>query len=82
MNLLSVLLFVQKFNVYHDNMNTYASILLWVVPGFMVLMTVEAVYAHFTNKQTYSFMDTLSSLSSGITNVLKDSLGFVLVILS
>jgi sterol desaturase/sphingolipid hydroxylase (fatty acid hydroxylase superfamily) len=63
-------------------MNTYASILLWVVPGFMVLMTVEALYGHFTNKQTYSFMDTLSSLSSGITNVLKDSLGLVLVILS
>jgi len=82
MNLLSVLLFVQKFNVNHDNMNTYASILLWVVPGFMVLMTIEALYGHFTNKQTYSFMDTLSSLSSGITNVLKDSLGLVLVILS
>ena len=82
MNLVSVLLFVQKFNVNHDNMNTYASILLWVVPGFMVLMTVEALYGHFTNKQTYSFMDTLSSLSSGITNVLKDSLGLVLVILS
>ena len=82
MNLLSVLLFIQKFNVNHDNMNTYASILLWVVPGFMVLMTIEALYGHFTNKQTYSFMDTLSSLSSGITNVLKDSLGLVLVILS
>ena len=82
MNLLSTFLFVQKFNVNHDNMSTYASILLWVVPGFMVLMTIEVIYGHFTNKQTYSFMDTLSSLSSGITNVLKDSLGLVLVILS
>ncbi|RZP08481.1 MAG: sterol desaturase family protein [Flavobacteriales bacterium] len=63
-------------------MSTYASILLWVVPGFMVLMTIEVIYGHLTNKQTYSFMDTLSSLSSGITNVLKDSLGLVLVILS
>ena len=82
MNLLSTFLFVQKFNVNHDNMSTYASILLWVVPGFMVLMTIEVIYGHLTNKQTYSFMDTLSSLSSGITNVLKDSLGLVLVILS
>ena len=82
MNLLSTFLFLQKFNVNHDNMSTYASILLWVVPGFMVLMTVEVIYGHLTNKQTYSFMDTLSSLSSGITNVLKDSLGLVLVILS
>ncbi|MDA9242041.1 sterol desaturase family protein, partial [Flavobacteriaceae bacterium] len=63
-------------------MSTYASILLWVVPGFMVLMIIEVLYGHFTEKQTYSFMDTLSSLSSGITNVLKDSLGLVLVILS
>jgi len=45
-------------------------------------MTIEVIYGHLTNKQTYSFMDTLSSLSSGITNVLKDSLGLVLVILS
>ena len=82
MNLLSTFLFLQKFNVNHENMSTYASILLWVVPGFMVLMTIEVIYGHLTNKQTYSFMDTLSSLSSGITNVLKDSLGLVLVILS
>ena len=71
MNILSTLLFLQKFNVNHDNMSTYASILLWVVPGFMVLMIIEVLYGHFTDKQTYSFMDTLSSLSSGITNVLK-----------
>ena len=82
MNILSTLLFISKFDVNQNNMNTYASILLWVVPGFMVLMTVEVLYGHFTNKQTYSFMDTLSSLSSGVTNVLKDSLGLVLVILS
>ena len=82
MNLLSTFLFLQKFNVNHENMSTYASILLWVVTGFMVLMTIEVIYGHLTNKQTYSFMDTLSSLSSGITNVLKDSLGLVLVILS
>ena len=63
-------------------METYASILLWVLPVFMVMMTFEMLYGHFTNKQTYSFMDTLSSLSSGITNVLKDSLGLVVVILS
>jgi sterol desaturase/sphingolipid hydroxylase (fatty acid hydroxylase superfamily) len=82
MNILSTLLFISKFDVNQNNMNTYASILLWVVPGFMVLMTLEVLYGHFTNKQTYSFMDTLSSLSSGVTNVLKDSLGLVLVILS
>ena len=63
-------------------METYAAILLWVIPGFMVLMTIEILYGHFTNKQTYSFMDTISSLSSGMTNILKDSLGLVLIIVS
>ena len=68
--------------IYLKIMDTYASILLWVIPGFMVMMTFEILYGHFTNKQTYTFMDTLSSLSSGITNILKDSLGLVVVILS
>jgi len=63
-------------------MDTYAAILLWVIPGFWVLMIIEILYGHFTNKQTYSFMDTISSLSSGMTNLLKDSLGLVLIIVS
>ena len=63
-------------------MDTYAAILLWVIPGFMVLMSIEILYGHFTSNQTYSFMDTLSSLSSGMTNILKDSLSLVLIIVS
>ncbi len=63
-------------------MDIYATILLYAIPGFMVLMTIEILYGHFTNKQTYSFMDTISSLSSGMTNILKDSLGLVLIIIS
>ena len=63
-------------------MDTYAAILLWVIPGFMVLMSIEVLYGHFTSNQTYSFMDTLSSLSSGMTNILKDSLSLVLIIVS
>jgi alkylglycerol monooxygenase len=62
-------------------MDTYASLLLWVIPGFMVLMTIEILYGHVIGKQTYSFMDTLSSLSSGMTNTLKNSLGLVLIII-
>ena len=60
----------------------YAEILLLVIPTFMVLILVEILYGHFTKKQTHSFMDTLSSLSSGMTNILKDSLGLVLIIVS
>ena len=60
----------------------YADILLLVVPAFMILILAEILYGHFTKKQTHSFMDTLSSLSSGMTNILKDSLGLVLIIVS
>ena len=60
----------------------YAEILLLVIPAFMILILVEILYGHYTKKQTHSFMDTLSSLSSGMTNILKDSLGLVLIIVS
>ena len=63
-------------------MDTYASILLWAIPIFMIMMAVEILYGHYKKYQTYTFMDTISSLSSGMTNILKDSLGLVLVIIS
>ena len=63
-------------------MDTYASILLWAIPIFMIMMAVEILYGHYKKHQTYTFMDTISSLSSGMTNILKDSLGLVLVIIS
>ena len=63
-------------------METYAQILLIAIPSFLVLVLIEMLYGHLKGLQTYRFMDTLSSLSSGITNILKDSLGLVLVIIS
>ena len=63
-------------------MEVYAKVLLWVVPLFFILIIIEIAYGHFTGKQTHTFMDTLSSLSSGMTNILKDILGLVVVIVS
>ena len=63
-------------------MEMYASILLYVIPGFFVLMTIEIIYDRIYKKNTYNLMDTLSSLSSGITNILKDSLGIIFIIIS
>ena len=63
-------------------MEVYAKVLLWVVPLFLILIIIEIAYGHFTGKQTHTFMDTLSSLSSGMTNILKDILGLVVVIVS
>jgi sterol desaturase/sphingolipid hydroxylase (fatty acid hydroxylase superfamily) len=63
-------------------MEIYAKVLLWVVPFFIIFIVIEIAYGHYTGKQTHTFMDTLSSLSSGMTNILKDILGLVVVIIS
>lgn len=63
-------------------MEIYAKVLLWVVPFFIIFIIVEIAYGHYTGKQTHTFMDTLSSLSSGMTNILKDILGLIVVIIS
>lgn len=63
-------------------MEVYAKVLLWAVPLFLILIIIEIAYGHLTGKQTHTFMDTLSSLSSGMTNILKDILGLVVVIVS
>ena len=63
-------------------MEVYANVLLWVVPMFIILIIIEIIYEHIKKKQTHTFMDTLSSLSSGMTNILKDILGLVVVIIS
>ena len=63
-------------------MEVYANVLLWVVPIFILLILIEIIYGQIKKKQTHSFMDTLSSLSSGMTNILKDTLGLVVVIIS
>lgn len=63
-------------------MNAYANALLYAIPAFVILVLIEMAYGHFIKDQKYRFFDTLSSLSSGVTNVLKDSLGLALVLVS
>ena len=63
-------------------MESYANALLIAIPAFMVLMLTELIYGYATGKQTYVFMDTISSLSSGLTNILKDTLGLVVILVS
>ena len=63
-------------------MEAYANALLIAIPAFMVLMLTELIYGYATGKQTYVFMDTISSLSSGLTNILKDTLGLVVILIS
>ena len=61
-------------------MESYANALLYATPFFLVLVLGELLYGHFVKKQRHRFMDTISSLSSGLTNVVKDSLGLVVVL--
>jgi alkylglycerol monooxygenase len=63
-------------------MEAYAQALLIAIPGFLVLILIEILYGYFKGYQTYGYMDTLSSLSSGMTNILKDSLGLAVILIS
>ena len=50
--------------------------LLWAIPGFLVLVLAgDSVWILHQKPIAYTFMDTLASLSSGMTNILKDVLG-------
>ena len=53
-------------------MEAYANALLFAIPIFMLLVLAEIIYGHFKGMQTYTFMDTISSLSSGLTNIIKE----------
>ena len=63
-------------------MDTYANILLITIPIFLVLIVVEVSYGVWKNDQKHSYMDTISSLSSGFTNLLVDILGLGIIIFS
>ena len=63
-------------------METYADALLVAIPIFVLLILAETLWGAYRGHQTLNSLDTISSLSSGITNVIKDSLGLVVVILS
>ncbi len=63
-------------------MEAYANALLYAIPFFIGLVLFEIGYGHFVKKQMHRPMDTISSLSSGLTNIIKDSLGLGLVLVS
>ena len=63
-------------------MEAYATALLYAIPFFVILLLVEILYGYFVKRQKYKVMDTVSSLSSGLTNIVKDSLGLGVIIVS
>ncbi|MFS4449285.1 sterol desaturase family protein [Maribacter sp. 2307UL18-2] len=63
-------------------METYAKALLYAIPFFILLLAVEMLYGYFVKDQKYRVMDTVSGISSGFTNILKDSLGLGLILVT
>ena len=63
-------------------MEAYATALLYAIPFFIVLMLIEIFYGYFAKNQQHKLMDTVSSISSGMTNIVKDSLGLGVIIVS
>ncbi len=63
-------------------METYARALLFAIPFFILLLVVEILYGQFIKNQQHKVLDTVSSISSGLTNIVKDSLGLGVIIVS
>ena len=63
-------------------MEQYIQILNFAIPGFLVLIAIEFFTSKLLKKEVYRGYDTVTSLSSGLTNILKDVLGLTIVIFS
>lgn len=63
-------------------METYGKILLIAMPAFLVLILLEKWWGIHKGNDTIRTMDMVSSLTSGITNTIKDVLGLSVAVLS
>lgn len=63
-------------------METFSKGIQFVLPVFIVLILSEMIISKISNKQVFNIMDSVSSLSSGITNVLKRVLGLTIYIIT
>ena len=63
-------------------MEAYATALSYAIPGFILLVVLEEILSRIMGCKINRAFDTISSLSSGITNTLKSLLGLSIVIIS
>ncbi|MBQ0734004.1 sterol desaturase family protein [Aquimarina celericrescens] len=63
-------------------METYATALSYAIPGFIVLILLEYLVSKWKRISVNEAMDTISSLSSGITDTLRSLTGLALIIIS
>ena len=65
-----------------NDMETYATALSYAIPGFILLILAEYIISRWKGVEVNEGMDTISSISSGITNTLKSLVGLSLIIIS
>ncbi|MEP2027022.1 MAG: sterol desaturase family protein [Reichenbachiella sp.] len=63
-------------------MEAYAKAVLYIIPVFLLLMAIEMIYGIVVKKNTFRSFDTITGISSGITNSVKDLLGLTLVVIA
>ncbi|WP_413998503.1 sterol desaturase family protein [Flavobacterium sp. W1B] len=63
-------------------MEEYGKILIIAMPVFLLLIIIEKAYGIYIKEDNVPLMDSVSSISSGITNAVKDVLGLSLTFIS
>ncbi|EIA08376.1 sterol desaturase family protein [Flavobacterium frigoris] len=63
-------------------MEEYGKILIIAMPLFLVLIIIEKIYGSYKGEDSVPLMDGVSSVSSGITNAVKDVLGLSITFIS
>ena len=63
-------------------MEQYGKILIIAMPLFLVLILIEMAYGYFKFNRKTPLMDSVSSISSGMTNSVKDVLGLSITFIS
>ncbi|MFQ3174254.1 MAG: alkylglycerol monooxygenase [Flavobacterium sp.] len=63
-------------------MEEYGKILIITMPLFLLLIIIEKIYGSYKGEDSVPLMDGVSSVSSGITNAVKDVLGLTISFVS
>lgn len=73
---------MERSGIKFLSMEQYGKILLIAMPFFLLLIVIEKVYGYFKGIDYAPMMDSISSISSGMTNAVKDALGLSIAIIS
>lgn len=61
-------------------MENAAKVFLILIPAIFIIIVIESLYAYYKGNFNFRTMDTISSLSAGMTNTIKTVLGLTVVI--